>query len=107
MSQETGWRDSEYARKVWGRGIRNTLIVMATVATAWTLLSYFLPSGWWLVVVNIGSLLVTMAIAASLKLQLALLLPNWLAWLGSFLLWGIAALGVRTVELNILEALFG
>jgi hypothetical protein len=70
------------------------------------MLSFALPDGWWHLVINIFGFLLTIFWAWSMKTPLALLTTGWLAWIISILIWLVMFLGLRTIELTALEAIF-
>lgn len=85
-----------------------TTIVLAVLATIWSILSFFVPDGWWHVVINIGAFLVTARFGVDIKTQLVAFWgqPWWLAWMIAMVIWVVAVIGVRSIELAILEAIF-
>ncbi len=98
-------RDS-LLRMLYGRALRNSVIMLAFVAVIWGVLNYFVPDGWAQAVVNIGIFLFTLAIAVSIKSLLQTLgNPGWLAWMITLVIWVVAGMAVRSVTVVVLEAI--
>jgi hypothetical protein len=91
--------------------VRDTLlgggVSLAVMVTIWSILSFFLPAGWWHLVINIGAVLVTLSIVVIIKRNLVNLagLPGWTEWI-VYSVSCVAVFGVRSIELAILGAIF-
>ena len=88
--------------------IKNVLsvsIFVVLVVTIWTVLGFFLPDGWWHIVINIGAILFTLfwgwVVTPSFR-QLRLPVPALIAvvW------WFVLVLVLRTIEGAILDSVF-
>ena len=92
-------------RRLFEEELVSSVILLAVLALIWGLLSFFLPDGWWHLVINIGAFLVTLAVASSMKRTLGILgVPGWLAFLGAIVIW-VLVVGVgRSIEMGILES---
>jgi hypothetical protein len=94
-------------RQMMVRALVNGTIFLFLQAMIWGLLSFFLPDGWWHILVNIPAFLLTLATAATIKSALAIMgVPGWLAFPGAIVLWFIVVLVARSIELEILESVF-
>ncbi|GEM_PF-1545502 len=81
------------------------VIVLAVGTFFWGLLSFFLPDGWWHLVINIGAFLFTIAACAPIKNMLVILgVPGWLAFLGTMIIWVVVVLVGRSIEMAILDS---
>ena len=82
------------------------ILLIAFFTTIWSLASFFIPDGWWHIILNIGMLVLTAQVGVGIKNSLALALPKWVCWVVSLIIWGIAALALRSVELSIFAGIF-
>ncbi|MFC2018848.1 hypothetical protein ACFLU4_02675 [Chloroflexota bacterium] len=89
------------------KALRNTIIANIVIVILWTMATYFLPSGWWIVVINILCLLGTLLIGWFSLQALKIFIPSWLSILISGVLWLLLIIGGRTLLINLLDALVG
>jgi hypothetical protein len=106
MNDDQEPQSSPALRALWLTEIRNIIIGLVVITIIWSTLSFVLPDGWWHLVINIVGFLLTGFWAWSMKSPLALLTRGWLAWTISILIWLVMFLGLRTIALTTLEAIF-
>lgn len=85
--------------------LRNLIIASVVIVILWSLATYFLPSGWWIVVINILCLLSTLVTGSTFFGTLKILMSSGLALLISVVLWFLIVMGGRTLMLGLLDAL--
>ena len=85
---------------------RNLLIVSLIMILIWEALLFFLPSGWWIMAINILFFLGSFFLFYFSSQFLKMILPTWLAFLCGFLIWGFIVILIRSLIGIILEALF-
>jgi hypothetical protein len=106
MNDDQELQSSPGPRALWLAEIRNIIIGLVVIVIIWSILSFALPDGWWHLVMNIVGFLVTGFWAWSMKSPLARLTTGWFAWIIAILVWLVMFVGLRTIELTALEAIF-
>ena len=85
-------------RAFWGRAIRNTFIVGIIIAVVWEVLTWVVPEGWPMAVVNICAFIISLWVFWWPLLSfLRATLPTWLAWLMSLVSWALVFIGLRSL----------
>jgi hypothetical protein len=80
------------------RGLKNNLISGIVIAVIWDILTWYVPSGWPILTVNIFFLLISIWIFWWPLLSfLKTALPTWMAWLVSLLGWLLLFVGLRSL----------
>lgn len=97
---------SEFIITQWRAEIRNSIFMLAVLATVWTLAVFFAPWSLVRIALNIGFFLFTLAGAAVVWSMLRQVFGAWLGWFIAMLIWGVSVLLVRSLELAVLEAVF-
>ena len=91
------------ARKLLGRSLWGLLLVGLIIVVAWTLLDHFLPSGWWIVLVNVlGFLSTSYVIGVGTWQTLKLVISSSYAFFISLLVWAAMVFGLRTLMFSLL-----
>ena len=90
-----------------GRGLTYASLLLAAEATIWGALSFFLPEGWWHLVINISFFLLAAAGGVEIKNWLtAYGKPSWVGYVGGLLVFFLAVIVWRSILMGILEATF-
>jgi hypothetical protein len=83
-------------RWFFGRAIRNTFIFGVILAVVWEVLTWFVPKGWPMAVVNIFFFIISLWVFWwSLLSFLKATIPTWLAWVVSIMCWALLFIGLR------------
>jgi hypothetical protein len=94
---------NEYLRKMLGRSLWGLLGVGLIIIVVWSLLTHFLPSGWWITLINVlGFLLTTVIIGLGTWQALKLVISSGIAFLIAVLIWAAMVIGLRTLILTLL-----
>jgi hypothetical protein len=85
-------------RWFFGRAIKNTFVVGIILAVVWEVLTWFVPVGWPMAVVNILAFIVSLWVFWWPLLSfLKATVPTWLAWVVSILCWVLLFVGLRSL----------
>ena len=83
--------------------LKSNLRSLLMMVVVWALLSALLADGWWHGLINIVGFLLTIFVMVAIERTLVVLgKPGWLAFPIALLLWGLAAIGLRSVILSVL-----
>ena len=94
---------NEYLRRMLGRSLWGLLGVGLIIIVVWSLLTHFLPSGWWIILINVlGFLLTTVIIGLGTWQTLKLVISSGIAFLVAVLIWAAMVIGLRTLILTLL-----
>ena len=93
---------SELSRSLWG-----ALIFGLVIVVLWSVATHFLPSGWWIVVINILGFLSATFMGWTFWKALKIFISSGLALLISGVLWILIIIGGRTLILSLLESWTG
>ena len=87
-----------------GRGLTYASLLLAAEATIWGALSFFLPEGWWHLVINILFFLLAAAGGVEIKNWLtANGKPSWVGYVGGLLVFFVAVIIWRSIFMGVLE----
>ena len=88
----------EMSRALWG-----LLFVGVLIIVIWSLLTRFLPMGWWITLINIlGFIGTTLVIGMGTWQTLKMVIPSGYAFLVGVIIWLVMVLGLRTLILGLL-----
>ena len=94
-------------KDAFSKAFRSMLITSLSMVLIWEVLLFFLPGGWWIAVINILFFLGSVFFLFYWGwLALRMVLPGWLAFVCSLLLWFAIVVLIRSLIMSILEALF-
>ena len=92
----------EISRSLWG-----SIIIGLIIIVLWSIATHFLPSGWWIVVINILGFLSATFIGWIFWGTLKIIISSGIALLISIVLWILMVIGGRTLMLGLLDAWTG
>ena len=84
-------------RQEYQKGLRNLFIGGVILLVAWIVLNSVLPYGWVMAIVNITFLLASLIWGWFLSVAFNLVLPHWLSFILSLLVWALLFLGIRSL----------
>ena len=87
-----------------GRGLTYASLLLAAEATIWGALSFFLPEGWWHLVINI--LFFVLAAAGGVEIQkwmVATGKPSWVGYAAGLSVFFVAVIIWRSIFMGVLE----
>lgn len=94
---------NEFTKKMLGRSLWGLLFVGLVIIIIWSLLTHFLPSGWWITLINVlGFLLTTLVIGLGTWQTLRLVISSGIAFLIAVAIWAAMVIGLRTLILTLL-----
>lgn len=94
---------NEFAKKMLGRSLWGLLFVGLIIVVVWSLLTHFLPSGWWITLINVlGFLLTALIIGVGTWQTLKLVISSGIAFLIAVAIWAVMVIGLRTLILALL-----
>jgi len=94
---------NDFTRKMLGRSIWGLLFAGLLIIIVWSLLTHFLPSGWWITLINVlGFLLTTVIIGLGTWQTLKLVISSGIAFLIAVVVWAAMVIGLRTLILVLL-----
>ena len=94
---------NEFTKKMLGRSLWGLLFVGLVIIIIWSLLTHFLPSGWWITLINVlGFLLTTLVIGLGTWRTLRLVISSGIAFLIAVAIWAAMVIGLRTLILTLL-----
>lgn len=87
---------------LWSKFARNTLIGGIIIAILWSIGNILCTEGLWVVVVNIGFLILSLFLFwLPMHRCLNMVLPGWFALLITTILWAAIFVGIRSLILNL------
>jgi len=86
------------------RGLASASVFLVIEATVWGTLSFFLPNGWWHIVINILFFVLGAAGGVEIKNWLAALgKPSWAAYTVGLVVFYVAVIVWRSIFMGVLE----
>ena len=87
-----------------GRGLTYASLLLAAEATIWGALSFFLPEGWWHLVINILFFLLATAGGVEIKNWLSAIgKPSWLGYVAGLSVFFVAVIIWRSIFMGVLD----
>ena len=87
-----------------GRGLTYASLLLAAEATIWGALSFFLPEGWWHLVINILFFLLAVAGGGEIKNWLSAIgKPSWLGYVVGLSVFFVAVIIWRSIFMGVLD----
>ncbi len=92
-----------YFRRQMGMALWGLLFAGVVIIVIWSLLTRFLPLGWWITLINVlGFLGTTLVIGMGTWQTLKMVIPSGYAFIVSVIIWLVLVLGLRTLILGLL-----
>jgi hypothetical protein len=91
-------------RREMSRALCGLLFAGVVIIVIWSLLTHFLPLGWWITLINVlGFLGTTLVIGMGTWQTLKMVIPSRYAFFISVIIWLVMVLGLRTLILGLLR----
>jgi len=96
-------RAGQFFRREMSRALWGLLFAGVVIIVIWSLLTRFLPLGWWITVINVlGFLGTILVIGLGTWQTLKMVIPSGYAFLVSVIIWLVLVLGLRSLILGLL-----
>lgn len=93
---------SDFERSMMARSFWGLIVAGLIQVLIWTVLIRFLPSGWWIIGINILGFLITAIFIGMGSWQvLKVYMPSSIAFFIALTIWAIIVIGIRSILLNL------